>query len=181
MSAVAWVLGTFHTVALGLVLLLLVYPRGGLGATLGNLSTLTGLALFVALWATTVFTTGRAIAGLDLLGGTTSGFHRRALRWGGVSGTLFFLCLVGILVVNAILTAPPATNVGAIFLSAAFYGTFGLAFAFVIGALVGIVFATLDLWALRLARMGTPPRQAHLAPAPIADSAAERPGEAEQT
>jgi hypothetical protein len=179
MSALGWILGTFHTVALALVLLLLVYPRGGLGATLVNLSTVTGLALFVALWTTTLFTTRRAIAGLDLLGGATAGFHRRALRWGGVNGMLFFVCLVAILVVNAILTAPPAANAGAIFLTAAFYGMFGLAFAFVIGALVGIVLATLDLGALRLARIGTPTREGRLATP--ADSAAERRGEAGET
>lgn len=155
MSSLGWVLGTFHTAVLALVLLLLVYPRGGLGATLANLSTLTGLALFIALWTTTLFTTSRAIAGLDLLGDAGPGFHRRALRWGGANGMLFFACLVAVLVVNAVLTAPPATNVGAIFLSAAFYGSFGLAFAFVIGALLGLIFATLDLAALRLARAGT--------------------------
>jgi hypothetical protein len=155
MSALGWVLGTFHTAALTLVLLLLVFPRGGLGATLASLSTLTGLALFMALWLTTLFTTGRAIGGLDLLGDAGAGFPRRALRWGGANGMLFFACLVAILVVNAILTAKPAADVGAILRGAAFLGSFGLPFAFVIGALVGILFATLDLVALRLARAGT--------------------------
>jgi len=157
MSALGWVLGTFHTTALALVLLLLVYPRGGLGATLANLSTLTGLALFIALWTTTLFTTSRAIAGLDLLGDTSAGLQRRALRWGGANGMLFFASLVAILVVPALLPASPGTNVGAIFSSAAFFGLFGLAFAMVIGALLGVVFATVDLAALRLARAGAPP------------------------
>ena len=105
---VAWVLGTFHTTVFALALLLLLYPRGGFGATLQGLSTLSGLAIFVALWATTVFTTRRALSGLDWLDDDAAQmaiFFRRALRWGGVNGMLFLAELGVILLLNAALTA----------------------------------------------------------------------------
>ena len=155
MSAVAWALGTFHTSVVGIALLLLVYPGGGLGVTLGGLNTLTGLALFVALWTTTVFTTGRAIRGLRLIGDDrteTGAFYRRALRWGAANGVLFLISLVVILVVNALLTAAPSVQIGAILALAAFEGIIGSFVAFAIGALVGLVLAGLDLVALRIAR-----------------------------
>lgn len=156
MSApLGWILGTFNTAALGLVLLLLVYPRGRLGAALGGLSTATGLALFIALWATTLLTTGRALAGLDWLGDeprTMGIFYRRALRWGALNGVLFFVVLVAILLTNAIVTAPSAPNVGALLTIAAFYGLFGMLFAFVIGALIGVTLGALDIAALRISR-----------------------------
>ena len=154
---VHWVLGTFHTSAVGLALLLLVYPRGGLGATLSNLSTLSGLAIFIALWATTVFATRRALLGLNWLDDDPTQmamFFRRALRWGGVNGLLFFLALGAILLLNALLTArgsitPPALTVFA------FIGAIGVVVSYAIGAVVGVTLGALDVAALRVARAFT--------------------------
>jgi hypothetical protein len=158
MSNLAWALGTFHTSVVGIALLLLVYPGGGLPVALGGLGTIAGLALFVALWSTTVYSTGRAIRGLRLIGAeraASGAFYRRALRWGAANGVLFFIVLVVVVITNALVTAPPeapSVQIGAILPIAALEVGFGSLFAFAIGAVVGLVLATLDLAGLRIAR-----------------------------
>lgn len=155
MSGLTWALGTFHTAAVGIALLLLAYPGGSLGVTLGSLSTASGLAIFVALWAWTVFSTGRAIRGLRLIGpdrASSGAYYTRALRWGAFNGVTFFISLVAIIVVNALSLAAPSVQVGAVLSIAAFEGILGSLFAFAIGAVIGLALASLDLVALGVAR-----------------------------
>lgn len=149
-----WVLGSFHTSVFALALLLLLYPRGSFGATLQGLSTLSGLAIFVALWATTLFTTRRALAGLNWLDddpAQMAAFFRRALRWGGVNGLLFLIALGAILLLSALITAS-----GSITRPALTFGAFifwiGLVVSYAVGALAGVTFGALDIAALRIAR-----------------------------
>jgi hypothetical protein len=150
----AWVLGTFHTTVFGLALLLLLYPRGGFGAALGNLSTLSGLAIFVALWATTLFTTRRALVGLNWLDDDPAQmavFFRRTLRWGGVNGLLFLIALGAILLLSALVTAPGSiTRPALTFVGFVFW--IGLVVSYVVGALVGVTLGALDIIGLRIAR-----------------------------
>jgi hypothetical protein len=151
---VDWVLGTFHTSVFGVALLLLLYPRGGFGATLQGLSTLSGLAIFVALWATTAFTTRRALSGLNWLDDDPAQmaiFFRRALRWGGVNGVLFLAALGVILLLNTVLTAGGAITTPALTIFA-FIGAIGVVVSYAIGAVVGVTLGALDIAALRLAR-----------------------------
>ena len=152
MSATGWVLGTFHTAAVGLALLLLAYPGGGLGTTLANLSTAAGLGLFVALWASTAFATSRAIAGLDLVRGGTAGYYRRALRWGAINGILFLWSFAAILALQQAVTAPGTLQLQSLLLGGAFVAGIGTLFAFGIGGLVGLLLASIDLAALAIAR-----------------------------
>lgn len=154
MTALAWALGTFHATVVGLALLLLAYPGGGLGVALGGLSTVTGLALFVALWATTVFATGRAFAGLDLVTDGTAGrgFYRRALRWGGANGVLFLWSFAAILALQQAVTAPGTLSLQTLLLGAGFVVGIGSLFAFTFGAVIGLGLASIDLVALALAR-----------------------------
>lgn len=149
----AWVLGTFHTTMFGLALLLLLYPRGGFGAALGNLSTLSGLAIFVALWATTLFTTRRALEGLNWLDDDPAEmavFFRQALRWGGVNGMLFLAALSAILLLSALATAPSSITPALIFF--VFIAAIGLVVSYVVGAIVGVTLGAVDIAALRIAR-----------------------------
>ena len=149
----AWVLGTFHTTVFGLALLLLLYPRGGFGAALGNLSTLSGLAIFVALWATTLFTTRRALEGLNWLDddpAVMAIFFRRALRWGGVNGMLFLAALGAILLLSALATAPGSITPALLFF--VFIAAIGLVVSYVVGGLVGVTLGAVDIAALRIAR-----------------------------
>ncbi|HET6702558.1 MAG TPA: hypothetical protein VFH14_12180 [Gemmatimonadaceae bacterium] len=148
-----WVLGSFHTSVFGLALLLLLYPRGGFGATLGNLSTLSGLAIFLALWTTTLFTTRRALAGLNWLDDDPEQmaiFFRRALRWGGVNGMLFLAALGAILLLSALVTAPGAIMPALIFF--VFIAAVGLVVSYGVGAIVGVALGAVDIAALRIAR-----------------------------
>jgi hypothetical protein len=154
---IPWVLGTFHTTVFGLALLLLLYPRGGFGTILQGLSTLSGLAIFVALWATTIFTTRRALLGLSWLDDDPAQmavFFRRTLRWGGVNGMLFLVALAVILLLSALLTSSgsPTTPALTVFV---FIGAVGLVVSYVVGALVGVTLGALDIAALRVARAVT--------------------------
>lgn len=147
-----WILGTFHSAAVGLALLFLAYPGGGLGTTLASLSTITGLALFIALWSITVFATSRAIRGLDLAGGAIAGYHRRALRWGALNGVLFLWSFAALLALQQLVTAPGTLSWQSLLLGAGFVGGLGSLFALAIGAVVGLVLASVDLAGLALAR-----------------------------
>jgi hypothetical protein len=147
MKLVTWSLATFHATVFVLVIVLLAYSRGGLGGALGGLNTVVGLGLFVALWATTYFTTSRALRGLDLIGSARDrgSYPRRVLRWGAVNG-MAFLAILGIV---AILTAIPNTRPGQVTSGILFPALFILPIALVVsaavGGAVGAVFGIIDL------------------------------------
>src|SRR4051794_4567884 len=87
----SWLLGTFHSAGLVLVVIWLAYRGGGLGTALSSLNTLAGNALYLVLWTTTLFTARRAVAGLDWLSDSPmvmNVFFWRALRWGAANGVL---------------------------------------------------------------------------------------------
>lgn len=153
--ALWWMLGTFHSAALVALLVWVAYPGGGLGVPLSGLSTLAGIALYLALWATTLFTARRALAGLDWLSDRPSdmgAFYFRALRFGAWNGLLFLLAVVAVqFVVIATSVASGATQPSAM-LTSVFIGVFGIPFAAVIGALVGVALGAIDIAALRIAR-----------------------------
>src|SRR5260370_610226 len=58
---VVFTLGTFHAAVLVAVLVVVLYANGGLASLLSGLSTIAGLALFGALWLTTVWSTDRTL------------------------------------------------------------------------------------------------------------------------
>ena len=102
MKLVTWSLATFHATTFVLAIVLFAYSGGGLGGALSGLNTFVGLGLFVALWATTYFTTSKALAGLDLIGSVRDreGYVRRTLRWGSRNG-MAFLAILGIVALFA--------------------------------------------------------------------------------
>lgn len=147
----SWLLGSFNTAMLMLALLLLAYPRGGLGQLLAGLSTLSGLALYVALWATSVYAAGRALQGLDLFDpGVGGAFFGRALRWGAFTGVAFLVEL-------ALVQLTGAIGGGSVTLSSLlFFVPFGVIaslVAAVVGALVGVTLGAADLAAVRLSAL----------------------------
>lgn len=154
-GAVAWALGTFHSGALGLLLVLLVYPSGGLGPLLSGLDTLTGLVLFLALWATSVWTTRHALAdGVWLSAAPTDRavFFIHALRWGAATGTLFLAEVGAIFLLRTLIVAPGSIQVLGLAAFGLIVGVIGMLFAFVIGAVVGVTLGGLDLIALAIAQ-----------------------------
>ncbi len=150
----SWLLGSFNTAVFMLALLLLAYPRGGLGELLAGLSTLSGLALYSALWATSVYAARRALRGLDFFDpGVGDAFFGRALRWGAFTGVAF---LVELALVLAVVQLTPAITGGTFALSLLFFIPFGVIaslVAAVVGALVGVTLGAADLAAVRLSAL----------------------------
>jgi hypothetical protein len=148
---ITWALGTFHAGALLVAATLVLHATGNLAALLSGLSTAVGLALFGALWGTTIWSTHRTLAGVigTSLATTvpTGRLLIRATLRGGVNGILF-LALAGIIVaVPTILSSP-----GGILFLILFLATSGLIGAFVVGCLVGLLFASIDLMLFASAR-----------------------------
>ena len=140
-------LGTFHAAALIAALVLVLYAAGALTSLLGGLSTIAGLALFGALWLTTVWSTNRTLRGAFTVAPWTSlpldVMIRRAAWRGGVNGVLFLACLGVIVTISAAFTGDLSMGIlGSGFL---IFATVGAAVAFVIGLLVGLLFAGVDL------------------------------------
>lgn len=144
---VVFALGTFHAAALIAALVLVLYAAGALTSLLGGLSTIAGLALFGALWLTTVWSTNRTLRGAFTVAPWTSlpldVMIRRAAWRGGVNGVLFLACLGVIVTISAAFTGDLSMGIlGSGFL---IFATVGAAVAFVIGLLVGLLFAAVDL------------------------------------
>ena len=142
---VVFALGTFHAAALIAALVLVLYATGGLAPLLSSLNTVAGLALFSALWLTTVWSTNRTLRGAFTVAPWTSvplGVMIPRAAWrGGVNGVAFLACLGLILLVSSAFNG----DVGLIGLGTLIFATVGAAGAFVIGLVVGLMFAAVDL------------------------------------
>jgi len=144
---VEWSFATFHASAFVLAIVFFLYSRDALGPALGGLNTLLGLALFVALWATTYLTTCRALEGIDLLReGDRVLFARRAFRWGAANGMAFLGVLGVVLIASAVFVSP------SVLLPVLFVAPFALVISAAVGAVVGALFSAIDLALLALAR-----------------------------
>jgi hypothetical protein len=88
---VVFALGTFHAAVLIVAVVLVLYAAGGLAPLLSSLSTIAGLALFCALWLTTVWSTHRTLRGAFTVAPWTSvplGIMIPRAAWrGGVNGS----------------------------------------------------------------------------------------------
>jgi hypothetical protein len=144
---VIFTLGTFHAAALVATLVVVLYARGGLASLLSGLSTIAGLALFIALWLTTVWSTNRTLRGAFTVAPWTSvspdSLIARAAWRGGVNGVMFLACVGLILAISAGFNGDLA--IGVIGYGFVIFATVGAAVAFVIGFVVGLLFACIDL------------------------------------
>jgi hypothetical protein len=148
---VVFTLGTFHAAVLIAALVLVLYANGALASLLAGLSTVAGLSLFGALWAITVWSTSRTLRGAFTVPPWTSvpadTLIARAAWRGGVNGILFLGCTGVVLAISSALNGDlSGGTIGAGFLV---FATVGAAAAFVIGFLVGLMFAGVDLALLR--------------------------------
>ena len=144
-----WCLATFNVALLTVVGVLLIHAFADLGPLLAGLDTLTGLALYLALWGLALWTNGRALAGVEP--GVEHPPLRttlpRALAWGGATGVAFLWALV------ALVYLPDAPGVGVVVREApSLIVILGIAsaFAMVVGALIGLVLGAFDLVLLRI-------------------------------
>lgn len=143
---VGWGLATFHAATLVVVLITLLYRWFPVGELLAGLQTSVGLALFLALWATTWWTNHRWLGETRVMGnGNSTGsssFIRTSFKWGGITGAVFFVVLVT-------LAFAPQTVPNSLFPLAIVL--FGMLVAFAIGGTVGCIFAFIDLVLIRVA------------------------------
>lgn len=153
-----WCLASFNVALLTVAGVLAIHAFADLGPLLAGLDTLTGLALYVALWALALWTNGRALAGVE------PGRERpplmtvlpRALAWGGVTGAAFLWAIV------ALVYLPDAPGVGVIVSEGPEFLVIlaiASAFAALVGALIALVLGALDLVLLRAVAVpddGTP-------------------------
>jgi hypothetical protein len=152
---IAWALGTFHAGVLLVTLVLLLHVTGGLASLLGGLNTATGLALFAVLWVTTVWSTRRTLLGA--LGPALQNempIYRlvgRAVWRGGINGAAF-LVGAGLILAIPIVLSGSRSAIYSLFVGALFFATFGLVGAFVVGCMVGLLFAGIDALLLMATR-----------------------------
>ena len=140
-----WTLGTFHAATLIVTLVLVLYVTGGLVGVLTSLSTVAGLALFSALWLTTVWSAHRTLRGVFTGTLRTSVPVRtmipRAAWQGGVNGVAFLAFLALILAISAALNGA----VGLVLFGAVLFATLGVVFAFLLGYVFGVLFVCIDI------------------------------------
>jgi hypothetical protein len=138
-------LGTFHAAALVVALVLVLYATDALPSLLSSLSTIAGLALFSALWLTTVWSAHRTLRGAFTATLRTSlpvrTMIERATWNGGVNGVAFLAFLGLILAISSGVNGA----LGIVIFGALFFATLGAAAAFVLGCLVGLLFVAIDI------------------------------------
>ena len=149
--------GTFHAVVLTLVLLLPLYLTTDLGEALAELNTAAGLAVFAALWATSVYCTRRALlqAGSERRDGMPAPLLSNGIVWGGWNGVLFFWCLfvAGVLALLVIRIGEDGLGqvAGILVFGITAWGV-GTVLSAIVGGAVGFVFALLDMLLLATGR-----------------------------
>jgi hypothetical protein len=151
-SLFAWATGSLHAallVALGVAGL---HLSGALGDLLGGLGTLPGAVAYCYLWGVTVVATDQALRQGEIspVGGVPDarGAATAALVWGGTTGLAMFapvlVLVAGLLLFNVGIGAALAVFVVAVL---------GSLVAAAVGALVGGLFALLDVALLRAAAL----------------------------
>lgn len=147
---VVWAAGSLHAALLVALLASALHLSGAAGDVLAGLGTLPGIAVYLYLWAVTTVATRRALRTAELGADGRVGRPGRAAVaaavWGAATGLAF---LLGPLVVAGgfvLVTSGPDVLV---FL--ALVGLAGSVVAAVVGGLVGLAFAGLDLLLVRAA------------------------------
>jgi len=143
-------LSAFHTAALTVLLVGVAHQVGGLGSALAGIGTLSGIVLFLALWATTWWTTHRALDRLTFEEARDEPWPavlEPATIWGGVNGVAFFVALILVRAVQTALNGSEQLTVEDV---GAFFAVllFGALPAVVVGSVVGMAFGLIDRFAL---------------------------------
>lgn len=148
-----WCLGSCNVALLTVVGVLSLHAFADLGDLLDALDTGTGLALSLALWALTLWSNDRALAGVWKCGDAPRPGLRtlaiRALVWGAATGVGFLWTLVLLVYLPdapglAVVLREGPELVGIVL--------FGSIFAALVGAVLGLLVGALDLLLLRTAR-----------------------------
>jgi len=140
-ALLCWGLAAFHTAVLVVVLVMCLYGSVPVGEFLAEIETSVGLLLYGALWGITWWSNHRWLQETQLLESDAESDRDTVIRagfeWGGTTGVIFFGVLVGLLVLPQIpLNAIPFVVLVALI---------GTIVAFVVGGLLGGVFAAADI------------------------------------
>jgi hypothetical protein len=161
---VVWGFATFHTAFFMAVLILLLYVGGNLGALLGSLNSVVGVALFGALWATTWFSTRQSWRGLHWSLAGPPDFRRLAwlgMLWGGLNGMLFATVLLCVFIAGSIaqsIQTGAMSQLGnalsQLLAISSIFVSCGMPVAFLSGAIFGLAFAGVDSLLIALSQQG---------------------------
>jgi hypothetical protein len=153
-------LSSFQASLFILVPIIILFRNGSLGSLLGELSTPVGLALFLVLWAVSLYCSRRALRDLEPAGENVGlrDLLEAASVWGGWTGAAFFLLaltplLAGALILNGGDGGANPVQVVAFLLSVGFVGS---AVAYLIGSAVGFIFGCLYAVLSRLVALVVP-------------------------
>ncbi|HEX6305125.1 MAG TPA: hypothetical protein VFZ76_13105 [Anaerolineales bacterium] len=170
--ALTFGLATFHTVIFIIIVVLFLYSQGTLGALLEGLNTLAGYVIFGALWATTWWTTRKALRGY-LKGLNHDGKENwiaemmegeleldqviaNGVIWGGVNGFLFLIALALILLIYILVLTLAALLSGSTNPEASvtliLFALIGSPVGAIVGGVVGFILALVDGAILGLVR-----------------------------
>lgn len=140
-------LATFHTVALVVLGVLGLVVGGSVGDILSALSTELGFVLFLALWAVVAWSHRRLFRALSLSETPLSRLVRPGLTWGAITGWSFFVVLflvvVGESLVSSLLGGGLDPLGDIVVVGGVLFGL-GSVLSVVVGAVVGLVGATVD-------------------------------------
>lgn len=140
-------LSAFHTIALMVLLLAYAHRSNGLGSALGSLGTGAGIALYLALWATTSWTTARALRFFPLAEegrGSWVLFLRLAVIEGSVNGVAFLWVLILVVAGKSLAASPHAIDLNGFLLELGSTLFFTSIVAGLVGAVIGLVFGLVD-------------------------------------
>lgn len=137
----AWALASFHAAAFLVVPLALAHAVApeAVGGLLGGLDTLVGVALYLVLWGSTWLSNRKYVAASDF--DDAWGTLRAGARYGTVTGLPLLLCIV---LAVAVVVNPIFAGVLLVV---------GSVVAPLVGAVIGSLFAGVDLAVDRLARV----------------------------
>jgi hypothetical protein len=148
-------LATFHTVFLLIVLLIFLHILGLLGSALANLSTVVGLLLFVALWSSTWWATKNVLRDVKTppVGEPPQpqSFVACGAARGAANGCRFFLVLFVVFAFSD-LDLTRLDHLGIAVVSLLVGSLVGFVLALPIGAIIGGLFASLDVIAMKAAQ-----------------------------
>jgi hypothetical protein len=163
-SFVAASLATFQSSVLVLLIVFAAYRAGELADVLAASSVLAGTLLFAFLWLTNFWCTLHAVREVEIQLLNRAPFSRmlfQGTKWGGINGALVFLLpFLGalVLVAAASIIRGDLEAMANVLAFGATFGVLGPVVAFLVGMVIGLAFAALEvaLLACALAATRTP-------------------------
>jgi hypothetical protein len=156
-SFVAASLATFQSSVLVLLIVFAAYRAGELADVLAASSVLVGTLLFVFLWLTNFWCTLHAVREVEIQLLDRAPFSRmlfQGTKWGAINGVLVFVPPLAILLIVATARAVnqgDGNDLAAALAFGATFGVLGAIVAFLVGMVIGLAFAAVEVLLLAFA------------------------------